>query len=500
MDGGGSGPLHLAIFGQRPQGGHRAQGAHEMREFLVPALSVAVAQSLHCAALQCTITGGEEGEEGREGKEGREGREGREGDMSACRHVACRMSSSRRLLDRGENRVAIAATWTLQICACSPVRDPSGFRRARAQRCRPLSTTDGAPPAPPAPVKLQPKPPKQPSHPSRSLFPADTSTVENTARQPDSPSARIQRPVCQFARLALSGMPCFFPARFHVWAPLGLPSSGHPGRERGRGSVSMSAPVEYRLEIAPETGKHDLGLDRGQRTGSSFRVQQGQVGKWANERRLRDDYHSVSRALSTNGDRDLHTEGWAMLARLRQSGSDRRHATCSDCGAGCRPRDGWDFSRCNPGSLATRVGVPSPVRSTFLPNGCTHVVVNGVDGMLRGTATSEVPCRQCISPSTSCPSGFIRLVGPCCRDVKFHGLELGSSTAAQPFRQPAGADVLDALGDSDSDSDSDHPANLIHSRRRTPIRCSPASLSQAVCDNPFHLTDMTFQSTLEEQP
>jgi hypothetical protein len=56
------------------------------------------------------------------------------------------------------------------------------------------------------------------------------------------------------------------------------------------------------------------------------------------------------------------------------------------------------------------------------------------------------------------PSGFIRLIGRCFRDVKFHGLDPGSSTAAQPFRLPAGADVLLAL------DYSDHPAKLIHSQ------------------------------------
>ena len=94
--------------------------------------------------------------------------------------------------------------------------------------------------------------------------------------------------------------------------------------------------------------------------------------------------------------------------------------------------DGWDFSRCSPG-LATRViSFPSTVLRTprrtllSLPNGCAHVVMSRLDGKLRGTAISEVSEWSCISPSTSCPQASSTWSGPCCRDVKFHGLEPGS--------------------------------------------------------------------------
>lgn len=88
-------------------------------------------------------------------------------------------------LDADGSRMGeIDERWTLQIPPTAPARHPS--RRAEVKRRRPLR-------AKAAPVT---RPPCLRPQTSRARFPA-----------------------CQFARLALSGIPCFFPAALLMFGP-----------------------------------------------------------------------------------------------------------------------------------------------------------------------------------------------------------------------------------------------------------------------------------------
>ncbi|KAN0095415.1 hypothetical protein V8E51_016126 [Hyaloscypha variabilis] len=151
----------------------------------------------------------------------------------------------------------------------------------------------------------------------------------------DSPSARIQPPACQFARLATSGIPCFFPVRCaSMFGPEGPKCPPWPGGLTGRSSTDSA-------------GDWETGRGTGWREISRSRSPSG--GRYAAERQ---DIESVCRALSTNVDRDLHTERELENACATSPiWQWQAHATCSGscAGWGVCPHDGWDFSRCSPG-------------------------------------------------------------------------------------------------------------------------------------------------------
>ena len=154
-------------------------------------VAFAVAQSLHCTALQHRIRGEWAWCEGRGGEE-------RKGEES-CEEMDHGWSSfGSEELCRGD-RAARLSPWNPARSALAPVYDP--FRRARAQRRRPMARSCQT---------LQPSPFLPPCSADTSV---STSTSSSTIL-PDSPSARVRFPACQFARLAASGIPCFFPLRF----------------------------------------------------------------------------------------------------------------------------------------------------------------------------------------------------------------------------------------------------------------------------------------------
>jgi hypothetical protein len=148
-------------------------------------------------------------------------------------------------------------------------------------------------------------------------------------------AVRHRQPECQFARLATSGIPCFFPVRCaSMFGPEGPKCPPWPGGLTGRSSTDSA-------------GDWETGRGTGWREISRSRSPSG--GRYVAERQ---DIESVCRALSTNVDRDLHTERELENACATSPiWQWQAHATCSGscAGWGVCPHDGWDFSRCSPG-------------------------------------------------------------------------------------------------------------------------------------------------------
>jgi hypothetical protein len=119
------------------------------------------------------------------------------------------------------------------------------------------------------------------------------------------------------------------------------------------------------------------------------------------------------------------------------------------------------------------------------------LVINFMDSFVQ-QQHDQPHCRQCVSPSTSRPSGFIHFIGLCFRGVKFHDSDQGFQTEHRLRHGLPGAGRGASVAVPDGPADgSDHPAKLIRSRRPT---SNPESISSILeCEGSFRLVRLSEQ-------